>query len=395
MEHGFQTNVELMRANRPRWLERSKKSKWHDVLSFKPRPVRSRGDTPGEKPPWWRLGAKFEALVKDGGDDGLGYLNDLLEIEAEPEEEREEIRRVIWENNDFLDHLYAYYARDMNETWDASKPIEGMIKHTGDETEVEDRNSVMRMPGLWRIVKDCKMAMGDVKVKMHAAVFNRVHARGNLRLELMKKADASFDLRDSDPHDRCVEISFYSFVETLIRSAHLKMQGSGTLSQRFEALMKDHIRSLAMKKQVKRDYLDFRNKDVQACLLEPVREQRLRKIYDYFISSYKSNKLRSDKIGEKDMTLTMNHVLVMMDKTNLFDPDYNVKKCAETYGSIICDTDLLPQEHPNNQNSEMTFWEFLEFAVRISKLKKSYGNFSKWIDEDFIAACARVIPGKI
>ena len=150
-----------------------------------------------------------------------------------------------------------------------------------------------------------------------------------------------------------------------------------------------------MKKQVKRDYLDFRNKDVQACLLEPVREQRLRKIYDYFISSYKSNKLRSDKIGEKDMTLTMNHVLVMMDKTNLFDPDYNVKKCAETYGSIICDTDLLPQEHPNNQNSEMTFWEFLEFAVRISKLKKSYGNFSKWIDEDFIAACARVIPGKI
>ena len=90
MEHGFQTNVELMRANRPRWLERSKKNKWDDVLSFKPRPVRSRGDTPGEKPPWWRLGAKFEALVKDGGDDGLGYLNDLLEMEAEPEEEEVE-----------------------------------------------------------------------------------------------------------------------------------------------------------------------------------------------------------------------------------------------------------------------------------------------------------------
>ena len=43
------------------------------------------------------------------------------------------------------------------------------------------------------------------------------------------------------------------------------------------------------------------------------------------------------------MTMTMNHVLVMMEKCNLFDPNYNVKKCAEAYGAIICDTDLLPQ----------------------------------------------------
>ena len=43
------------------------------------------------------------------------------------------------------------------------------------------------------------------------------------------------------------------------------------------------------------------------------------------------------------MTMTMNHVLAMMEKCNLFDPNYNVKKCAEAFGAVTCDTDLLPQ----------------------------------------------------
>jgi hypothetical protein len=31
----------------------------------------------------------------------------------------------------------------------------------------------------------------------------------------------------------------------------------------------------------------------------------------------------------------------------------------------------IEQEHPNNQNSEMTFWEFFEFLVRVAKIKNS------------------------
>jgi hypothetical protein len=43
------------------------------------------------------------------------------------------------------------------------------------------------------------------------------------------------------------------------------------------------------------------------------------------------------------MTMTMNHILAMMEKCNLFDPNYNVKKCAEAFGAVTCDHDLLPQ----------------------------------------------------
>jgi hypothetical protein len=32
---------------------------------------------------------------------------------------------------------------------------------------------------------------------------------------------------------------------------------------------------------------------------------------------------------------------------------------------------ITEQEHPNNQNSEMTFWEFQEFLVRTAKIKST------------------------
>ena len=36
------------------------------------------------------------------------------------------------------------------------------------------------------------------------------------------------------------------------------------------------------------------------------------------------------------------------------------------------------QEHPNNQNSEMIFWEFLEFLVRVARLKNSGSKVCKF-----------------
>ena len=59
------------------------------------------------------------------------------------------------------------------------------------------------------------------------------------------------------------------------------------------------------------------------------------------------------------------------------------------------------QEHPNNQNSEMIFWEFLEFLTRTARLKNTGSKdpvgdiVKKWVEGEFIPACARVIPGKI
>jgi hypothetical protein len=338
MEHGFQTNIDLLRASRPRWLERRAQNKWDDVLTFKPRPMRERTGTPEERPPWWRLGKKYEEILEDPG-----YVNDLIETSAEPEDEREELRRVIWENYNYLDVLYAYYAADMNETWNLSNEIPGMTKHNGDEEQEEDGSKTLQMYGLARILKECKMAIGDVKVKMPVSVFNRVHAKGQLRIAAKKNKDPSYDVTNEDPHDRTSDISFYSFVETLIRCAYLKMNASGGVYQRLEALFTEHIHPFALKKQTKREFLDFRSPPVRDCLTDAVTEPRLRKIFDYFISSYKQNLVKKNVIGPSDWTINMNHVLAMMEKCNLFDPNYNVKKCAEAYGAVTCDTDLLPQ----------------------------------------------------
>jgi len=267
----------------------------------------------------------------------------LIDTSPEPEDEREEMRRVVYENYNYLDVLYGYYAADMNETWDIAQPIPDMVVHTGDEEEKDDKSKTMIMVGLWRILKECKMVIGDVKVKMPLAVFNRVHVQGQQRVAAMLKKDSSYDVANFDPHYRKSEIGFYIFIETIIRCAYLKMNASGSVSQRLEALFQDHIHPFALKKQTKRDVLDFRSPGVQECLTDPVTEGKLRKVFDYFISSYKSNKQRSNAIGPLDSTMTMNHVLALMEKCNLFDPNYNVKKCTEAYGGIICDMDLLPQ----------------------------------------------------
>ena len=338
MEHGFQTNVDLLRASRPRWLERGVQNKWDDVLTFKPRPARERTGTPEERPPRWRLGKRYEEILSDPG-----YVNDLIETSPEPEDEREEVRRVIWENYNYLDVLYAYYAADLNENWDLSQPVPGMVKHDGDEEEIDEGRKVLLMPGLWRILKECKMVFGDVKSKMHLAVYNRVHARGLTRIAEKTREDSSFDVALTDPHLRLQEVSFYSLVETLIRAAYLKIHTVGSVSQRFEALLSEHLHPFALKKQKGKDYLDFRNPAVQDIFTQTSVEPRLRKVYEYFITSYKQNKAKSNALGHLDVTMTMNHVLVMMEKCNLFDPNYNVKKCAEAFGAIICDTDLLPQ----------------------------------------------------
>lgn len=378
MEHGFQTNIDLLRASRPRWLERNAQNKWDDVLTFKPRPVRTRTGTPEEKPPWYRLGTKFEEVLADPG-----YVNDLIETCPDPEEEREELRRVIWENHNYLDVLYAYYASDLNETWDVEKPVPGMIQHTGDEEEEEEELKMLQMKGLMRILKDCKIPIGDVKVKLPLAVFDRVHVQGHLLTATRLKQDPNYTVTEVDPHQASSTISFYSFIETLIRCAYLKCTSHSGVFKRLEALMADHIKEFALKKQTKKEYLDFRNAAVQACYGDETISHRLRRIFEYFITSYKANKAKvrvreasqnpiiltsnrepnlalmlpplpllslscslhwqPNATGYLDQTMTMNHVLAMMEKCNLFDPNYNVKKCAEAFGAVTCDTDLLPQ----------------------------------------------------
>jgi hypothetical protein len=60
-----------------------------------------------------------------------------------------------------------------------------------------------------------------------------------------------------------------------------------------------------------------------------------------------------------------------MQKMELYDPSFNVKKCLECFCKITGDAELLPQEHANNNASEMVFHEFVQLLMRTARIKST------------------------
>ena len=355
MEQGFQTNVDMLRAQRRRFADRPLVNKWEDVLSFKPKATAERPPSPEDKPPWHRLGPIFEEIVAEP----VCHIKDLLESQQDVGHETMELRRIIYQNLPYLNQLYAYYRQDLNDSQNDELPLPGQVEHDGhDPCDDEDP---MDLYGFWRILKECKIAMGNVKVKMPVAVFNRIHVQGKRRLTRLQQ-NSSFDVASQDPHARSLKVVFYDWIETLIRTAVLKLQGS--LSQRFEALIKDFLRPFAMRKQIDKGFLEFQLLEIQEVFREPYVAEKTRKAFDWYISSYKANKVKKGTVGPQDLAMSFNHIHSLFEKTEGFDPNFGVKKLMESYCKIACDSDLLPQEHPNNQNSEMVFDEFLDLLLR-------------------------------
>eukprot|EP00290_Baffinella_frigidus_P051542 CAMPEP_0180388142 /NCGR_PEP_ID=MMETSP0989-20121125/30653_1 /TAXON_ID=697907 /ORGANISM="non described non described, Strain CCMP2293" /LENGTH=398 /DNA_ID=CAMNT_0022389129 /DNA_START=36 /DNA_END=1232 /DNA_ORIENTATION=+ len=387
-EHGFQTNMDLLRTARPRWLERGDANKWKNVLTFKPRVVERAGGSE-EKLPWARLGIKYEEVLYSPG-----YVNDVLQLQSDVEEARMELRRIFYENMEFLDILYGYYKADMNEDWEYTRPIPGMVKHTG--SEPEDREP-LRLRGLWRILKECKIAMGDVRAKAPVAVYNRIFHMSKLRIETAQKKEKSYTPAEEDPHKADAPVDFYVLVETLVRIAQLRLQGS--LSHKVETLIKDMLKPLAMRKQTDRSFLDYRSGPAREVWAEEAVQRSSRKIFEFFIASYRSGKKKGEgTLGPLDLTMSLNHLLVMVEKMELFDPTFNVKKCVETFSKLTCDSDLLPQEHPNNANSEMIYDEFCDLVTRMARLKAvaktSTRDALKELLAEMFSIAKKTMPGK-
>eukprot|EP00802_Teleaulax_amphioxeia_P007990 Tamp_07998.p1 GENE.Tamp_07998~~Tamp_07998.p1 ORF type:complete len:512 (-),score=114.06 Tamp_07998:861-2288(-) len=269
MEQGFQTNVDMLRAQRRRLVERSLPNKWEDVLSFKPKTMVVRPPSPEDKPPWHRLGPVFEEFVAEP----VCHIKDLLESQQDADGEVMELRRIIYQNLPYLNRLYAYYQQDLNDSQNSDEPLKDQVEHDGHDPC--DDEEPMQLYCLWRIFKECKIAMGNVKVKMPVAVFDRIHVQGKRRLARMQQ-DASFDVAAQDPHARTLPVHFYDWIETLIRVAVLKLQG--TLSQRFEALIKDFLRPFAMRKQIDKGFLEFQQPEIRQVFLDPYIAEKSRKV---------------------------------------------------------------------------------------------------------------------
>ena len=409
MELGFQTNLDMLRAVRHRWVNDQVADKWEDVLSFKPKVQKTPMSTHLFKPPWWRLGPLYEALVQDPseaeGKERQAYLQDLLADTPDPQEQRMELRRILYQNMEFLDTAYEYYRLEMTEDWPADRRIDTQVDHDGHDGDPRKfpfgRTAApqpMLLRGLIRLLKDCGVIYGDVRARMLAAVVDRIHLQGRRRVARMKWLVKDYEAEAQDPHDAASPVDFYDMVETLVRVAAAHGRLTGTPAQRFEALLRRFLRPGAMRKTGDKNLAEFRSPAVQAVLREPTMAARLRRIYDYFISSYKANRIKLSAVGLRDVTMSLNHVLHMAERLDEFDPSYNTRRCWETYQLVTGDSGLLPQEHPNNQNSEMVLEEFCELLVRTARLKGAKGAPREFVLEYLESVCARagrVMPGKI
>jgi len=59
---------------------------------------------------------------------------------------------------------------------------------------------------------------------------------------------------------------------------HARTQWQGTLSQRFEALIKDFLRPFAMRKQIDKGFLEFQQPEIRQVFLDPYIAEKSRKV---------------------------------------------------------------------------------------------------------------------
>ena len=390
MEHGFQVNVQMLRSVRVRGTRRPEANKWDDVLTFKPKPPPERPPSPTSKHPWYRLGPAYEELVGCEAE-GPALLGDLLA--ALPDEDaaaaRDDLRHVLYDNMDFISELCARrppppaaarrrpppaargHAR-AERRWRlcaqvrvlpcgsggrargggaaggaarrARRAGRGLARHdprAGAPRRARARraapaaaDALARAGGarqLWRLLKECQVVAGGVKVKPPIAVFTRVHAQGRRRAARLALEDPEWDAAQVDPHERTTPVPYYDFVETLVRIACFKVSAGAGVAQRLDAFLREALMPRAMLEVTDRDALLVRDASMRAAMFEDDAQRCLRKAFDYYVSSYKANKIRVSSVGPLDVTMTFNHLYVLFEKLHFFDPEFSVKRIMHAY----------------------------------------------------------------
>jgi hypothetical protein len=354
MELGFQTNLDMLRAVRHRWVNDQVDDEWEDVVSFQPKEQKMLVSAHLFKPPWWRLGPLYEALVQDPseteGRDKHAFLNDLLADAADPHQQRMELRRILYQNMEFLDTVYEYYRLEMLDDWPPDRRLDTQVDHDGHDSDpctfpfgATPIPQPLQLRALVRLLKDCGVVNGDVRARMLAAAVGRIHLQGRRRVARLCRLVQDYEAEAEDPHDPAAPVDFYDMVETLVRVAAAHGRLAGPPAQRFEALLRRFLRPGAMRRTGDKGLAEFRSPAVQGVLREPAMAARLQRAFDHFVVSYKANQLRVGAVGPRDVTMSLNHVVGMAQRLDEFDPAYNAQRCMETYQLVTGDSGLLPQ----------------------------------------------------
>mmetsp|Transcript_41785 Transcript_41785/g.50661 ORF Transcript_41785/g.50661 Transcript_41785/m.50661 type:complete len:149 (+) Transcript_41785:1-447(+) len=145
-------------------------------------------------------------------------------------------------------------------------------------------------------------------------------------------------------------------------------------------------------------FLELETQDV---LLE--RQTKLLKVFHYWACDRGGTARGSQRFGGP--TMTFNDFLPMMQECRLLDSRLDVRRLCKAYGLATCNDDILPQMHPNNADSEMTFDEFLECLSRCAEYQSPPDRFGErlpladilrnWLDKRFFFEISKIFPQRL
>eukprot|EP00898_Chlorokybus_atmophyticus_P000467 jgi/Chlat1/1420/Chrsp12S01981 len=189
-----------------------------------------------------------------------------------------------------------------------------------------------------------------------------------------------------------------TFVEYLLRLAQLKHAQLATLSQQWSAVFDHDIRPNACK-PMSSFAGAVASSDVYTIL--ETNEAKLLKVFRYFIA----DKSKARRPGGP--TMSFNEYYQMMMDLDMMDAKLDPRAVARVFTKSTGYTDILPQVHANNSESEMTFDEYVESLLHCACLYRHAGDNSggahnsmpttvhDWLLRKYLPTAKEKLPGRL
>eukprot|EP00736_Rhodelphis_marinus_P010978 Rmarinus@m.21551 len=268
------------------------------------------------------------------------------------------------------------------------RDAEKLLKESGCE-EYE-----LRLSQLWRLVKNTACLGSDLSL----AHVNHLY---------IQSEDST--LRVQDCHHPLHTLSIIEFAETLFRIAHLKYQDKcSSLWQQMQSLLTNHLSPYAYKDAYVNSHLKFLLSEPTQKFLKVHRENLLR-IFFFFnvlyqqsprkseiVAPFKEKQRREASVGaptqqkrnqvkfqkaieeevevsealvdsliENDDAMSFAELLRFLTDCALFQPRFKNKEAVRLFSAITFQHKVSPTPHLMNEETEMTFDEFVEYIARM------------------------------
>mmetsp|Transcript_50469 Transcript_50469/g.96411 ORF Transcript_50469/g.96411 Transcript_50469/m.96411 type:complete len:368 (-) Transcript_50469:448-1551(-) len=197
-------------------------------------------------------------------------------------------------------------------------------------------------------------------------------------------------------HMRSRPIDLFFFTESLIRTAHLVVKDGTTVADRFHHFMEEKMRLACpransfMVAYLKPETLAV-IKQYQAPLL---------KCFWFWAIERGASAMGLHRAG--GVTMTYNDFLSMMTEMDFLNANLDPKRLTKCFGHSVGHSELLSQIHPNNQECEMMFDEFLECLTRCAvclagatDARALHVELENFIANEYLMKMANLYPSRL